>query len=86
MNHGLLRTVVLLLGLVLVGSVMWEPTQFADAIGGFNFVRAVLLIWGCCAAMVYGVGFVPIKWYWQLFFTPYLSSAVVITFIVLRFM
>lgn len=31
------------------------------------------LIWVTCTAMIYGVGFVPLRWYWQVFFTPYLA-------------
>ncbi len=79
-NHGLLRTVVLLLGLALVGVLMWEPTQFAESVGGFNIVKGPLLIWGMCSAMVYGVGFTPYRWYWQLLFTPYISAPIVMTF------
>ncbi|WP_087026116.1 cyd operon protein YbgE [Thaumasiovibrio subtropicus] len=80
LNHGALRAVVLLMGLALVGVVMWEPTVFAEAIGGFNIVKGPLLIWSMCSAMVYGVGFNPYRWYWQLLFTPYICMVLLVGF------
>jgi cyd operon protein YbgE len=73
LDKGLLRLVSMVLSLSAAGLVIWEPTLFAQAIGGFGPVISPALIWATCTAMIYGVGFVPRRWYGQVFFTPYLA-------------
>lgn len=73
LDSGLLRLLALTLSLFAAGLVIWEPTLFAQAIGGFGPVISPALIWATCTAMIFGVGFVPHRWYWQVFFTPYLA-------------
>jgi cyd operon protein YbgE len=63
---------------------MWNPEQYAQAIGGFNAMVAVPLIWGVCASMVFSVGFKPRYWLWQLTFSPYLSSLFLVGLLVMR--
>ncbi|PSW18695.1 cyd operon protein YbgE [Photobacterium sanctipauli] len=80
----LLRLLALVLSLATAGLVIWEPTLFAQAIGGFGPVISPAMIWATCAAMVFGVGFVPRRWYWQVFFTPYLSLPILLYIMWLR--
>ncbi|TOH31943.1 cyd operon protein YbgE [Vibrio parahaemolyticus] len=54
--------------------------------GGFNAVIAPALIWALCSSMVFGVGFKPRNWYWQLLFSPYFSLAILIYLTALYFM
>ncbi|MDO6705673.1 cyd operon YbgE family protein [Photobacterium sp. 1_MG-2023] len=79
-----LRVLALGMGLVTGGLVMWDPALFAQAIGGFGPVVSPALIWSCCAAMIFGVGFVPHRWYWQLLFTPYLALPILAAILWLR--
>lgn len=78
MDKGLLRALSFLLGLFHIAMVMWEPHQYADRIGGFNEVVGPLLIWAVCSSMVYGVGFKPRFWLWQILFSPYISFVILI--------
>jgi len=73
LDNGLLRLLAMVLALSAAGLLIWEPMIFAQAIGGFGPVISPALIWVTCTAMIYGVGFVPLRWYWQVFFTPYLA-------------
>nr|WP_216613384.1 cyd operon protein YbgE [Vibrio sp. 99-8-1] len=75
-NSALLRALIFVLAIGHAGLVMWEPTLYAQAIGGFNAVIAPLLIWSVCTGVIVGIGFVPRAWFWKLFFSPYLSFAV----------
>lgn len=84
LNFSVLRMVGLLMSIVTAALVVWEPTLFAQAIGGFGPVISPALIWATCAAMVYGVGFVPTRWYWQLFFTPYAALPILAYILWLR--
>ncbi|MCW8327487.1 cyd operon protein YbgE [Photobacterium sp. SDRW27] len=72
-DFGLLRMAALIMSMAAAGLVVWEPTLFAQAIGGFGPVISPALIWATCTAMIFGVGFVPHRWYWQVFFTPYFA-------------
>ncbi|MGF1699011.1 cyd operon protein YbgE [Photobacterium makurazakiensis] len=83
-DFTLLRLLALMMSLATAGLVIWEPTLFAQAIGGFGPVISPALIWASCAAMVFGVGFVPHRWYWQVFFTPYLSLPILLYIMWLR--
>ncbi|MBJ6885607.1 cyd operon protein YbgE [Vibrio cholerae] len=72
-DKALLKALSLLLGFYNAAMVMWDPNSYADRIGGFNAVIAPLMIWAICASMVFGVGFRPRHWVWQIVFSPYLS-------------
>ncbi|WP_206422902.1 cyd operon YbgE family protein [Photobacterium sanguinicancri] len=85
LDFGALRLVAMLAGLGLTALVVWDPTLFAQAIGGFGPVISPALIWSICTTMIYGVGFVPRNWYWQVFFTPYISLPVLTYIYWLRF-
>lgn len=84
LDFGLLRIASLLMSMASAGLVVWEPTLFAQAIGGFGPIISPALIWATCAAMVFGVGFVPRRWYWQVFFTPYISLPILAYILFLR--
>ncbi|UIP26977.1 cyd operon YbgE family protein [Photobacterium sp. TLY01] len=82
--HGTLHVLALMMGLVTAGLVLWDPVSFAKAIGGFGPVVSPALIWSCCTAIIFGVGFVPRRWYWQLFFTPYAALPILAGILWLR--
>ncbi|KLV09106.1 cytochrome bd biosynthesis protein [Photobacterium aquae] len=84
LDFGLLRVLGLVMSLVTACLVVWEPTLFAQSIGGFGPIISPAMIWATCAAMVFGVGFIPHRWYWQLFFTPYLSLPILAYILMLR--
>ncbi|CAK6713396.1 cyd operon protein YbgE [Vibrio harveyi] len=86
MDKTLLRVLALILGFMHVGSVMWDPNAYHREIGGFNAFIAPALIWSVCSSMVYGVGFKPRNWYWQVLFSPYFSLAILIYLTALYFM
>ncbi|MGR5235332.1 cyd operon protein YbgE [Vibrio alfacsensis] len=86
MDKAPLRVLSLILGFMHVGLVMWDPDAYHRAIGGFNAVIAPAMIWAMCSSMVYGVGFKPKKWYWQVLFSPYFSLAILIYLTALYFM
>ena len=85
MDKTLLRVLSLVLGFVHVGLVMWDPEAYAESIGGFNAVIGPMLIWAACSSMVFGVGFKPRAWVWQLLFSPYASLTILLYLTVLRF-
>ncbi|MGU3840132.1 cyd operon protein YbgE [Vibrio diabolicus] len=78
MDKTLLRVLSLILGFTHVGLLMWDPEAYHQAIGGFNSIIAPSLIWSVFSSMVYGVGFKPRNWYWQVLFSPYFSLAILI--------
>lgn len=84
-DKALLRVLSLILGFMHVGLVMWEPEAYSQAIGGFNAVIAPALIWAVCSSMVFGVGFKPRSWYWQVLFSPYFSLTILLYLTVLYF-
>lgn len=84
LDNALLRALSLLLALMSAGLVMWDPSDFALAIGGFGPIISIALIWATCAALIFGVGFIPRRWYWQIIFTPYLAVPVLIYILQLR--
>ena len=69
-DKTLLRVLSLLLGFYHIAMIMWDPELYSQSIGGFNAVISPLMIWALCASMVFGVGFRPRKWFWQLLFSP----------------
>ena len=85
MDKTLLRVLSLVLGFVHVGLVMWDPEAYAESIGGFNAVIGPMLIWAVCSRMVFGVGFKPRAWIWQLRFSPYALLTILLYLTVLRF-
>ncbi|MDN3613638.1 MAG: cyd operon protein YbgE [Vibrio gallaecicus] len=84
MDKTLLRVLSLVLGFLHVGLVMWEPEAYANSIGGFNAIIGPLFIWAVCSSMVYGIGFKPRAWFWQVWFSPYFSLAILLYLTVQR--
>ena len=80
-----LKLLAIAMAVTVAGLVMWEPHQFADAIGGFGPVIAPLMIWATCSAMVFGMSFVPHRWYWQLLFSPIIALPILIYVLKLYF-
>ena len=83
-DKALLRALSLVLGFYHVAMVMWNPELYAASIGGFNGLISPMLIWAVCSSMVFGLGFKPRNWYWQLLFSPYCSLTILIYLSVLR--
>lgn len=75
-DKALFRALSLVLGFYHVAMVMWDPASYSAAIGGFNAIISPLLIWAICSSVVFGIGFKPRRWYWQLLFSPYFSLAI----------
>ncbi|MDG3087716.1 cyd operon protein YbgE [Vibrio hannami] len=75
-ERALFRALSILMVFMHAGLVLWEPTQYAQAIGGFNTVISPLMIWAICTGVIFGVGFTPINWYWRVLFSPYISLLV----------
>ncbi|MFL7865382.1 cyd operon protein YbgE [Vibrio cincinnatiensis] len=86
LDKALFRALSILLGFYHVAMVMWDPEAYAVSIGGFNAFVAPLLIWGMCSSMVFGVGFKPRHWIWQIFFSPYFSLPIMMGFLIIRLM
>nr|WP_269136845.1 cyd operon protein YbgE [Vibrio cincinnatiensis] len=80
----LFKMLSILLGFYHVAMVMWDPEAYAVSIGGFNALVAPLLIWAICSSMVFGVGFKPRSWVWQIFFSPYFSLPIMMSFLLVR--
>ncbi|MEF1289608.1 cyd operon protein YbgE [Vibrio sp. M260118] len=76
LDKALFRALSLVLGFYHVAMVMWDPELYSASIGGFNAVISPLLIWAICSSMVFGIGFKPRNWYWQVLFSPYFSLAI----------
>ncbi|MFC3025463.1 cyd operon protein YbgE [Vibrio zhugei] len=85
MDNWPLRLLSIVLGFIHIGLVMWNPVSYADHIGGFNMVKGVLLIWAVCSSVVYGIGFKPRHWIWQITFSPYFSLIILTVLTVVRF-
>ncbi|WCE30721.1 cyd operon protein YbgE [Vibrio sp. SCSIO 43137] len=77
-DKALFRALSFLLAIGHAGLILWEPNQYAEAIGGFNVVIAPLLIWAICSGVIFGIGFVQRSPYWRLFFSPYLSLTILL--------
>ncbi len=77
------RLLIMGMGFCHVGLLMWDPSEYANMIGGFNFGKVVLLIWAMCSSMVVGIGFVPERVAFRLLFNPYQSLMVLFVFSVL---
>ena len=84
MDKTLLRALSLVLGFMHVVLVMWDPEAYATSIGGFNAIIGPMFIWAVCSSMVYGIGFKPRAWIWQLLFSPYVSLTILLYLTVLR--
>jgi len=80
----LFRALSLALGFYHVAMLMWDPELYSASIGGFNSIISPLLIWAICSSMVFGIGFKPRNWYWQLLFSPYCSLTILIYLTVVR--
>ncbi len=83
-DKGALRALSMVLGFYHVAMVMWDPIAYSVSIGGFNAIIGPLLIWAICSSMVYGVGFKPRYWLWQVVFSPYFSQPILIGMLLLR--
>ncbi len=83
-DKTLLRVLSLILGFMHAGLVMWNPEAYHEAIGGFNAIISPALIWALCSSMVFGVGFKPRNWYWQVLFSPYFSLSILV-YLTLRY-
>lgn len=73
MDRSLLKLLSIALALSHVALFMWQPQHYAEHIGGFNHIIGPLFIWSLCSSVIYGIGFKPTSWYWQLLFSPYIS-------------
>ncbi len=82
-NSLMFRLLIMGLGFLHVGLLMWEPADYAEMIGGFNFIKAILLIWAMCSSMVVGIGFIPYKTVFKLLFNPYISLVILVVYTVL---
>lgn len=83
-DKTLIKVLSLVLGFYHVAMVMWDPAAYSASIGGFNAFVAPLLIWAVCSSMVFGVGFKPRHWLWQLVFSPYISLLILLYLLVIR--
>ncbi|QXO19053.1 MULTISPECIES: cyd operon protein YbgE [Vibrio] len=83
-DKTLIKVLSLVLGFYHVAMVMWDPAAYSSSIGGFNAFVAPLLIWAVCSSMVFGVGFKPRSWIWQLVFSPYISLPILLYLLGLR--
>lgn len=81
-----LQLLALVMALTVAALVMWDPKHFAQAIGGFGPVIAPLMIWATCSAVMFGMGFVPHRWYWQVFFSPMIALPILLYVLALRFL
>lgn len=80
MDRALLRALFFIVTLFHISMFMWEPTAYADQIGGFNLQLTWLFIWSLCSGLIYSVGFKPVLWVWQLCFSPYISGLILCYF------
>ncbi|MGF1742060.1 cyd operon protein YbgE [Vibrio profundum] len=78
MDKALIRVLSIALGAFHIVMLMWDPKQYAAMIGGFNEVISPLLIWAVCSSMIYGIGFKPKSWFWQLLFSPYICLPILL--------
>ncbi len=83
-DKALFKALSLILGFYHLISIMWDPAAYGQSIGGFNAVVSPLIIWAMCSSMVFGVGFKPRLWVWQLLFSPYISLPILIIFAGIR--
>lgn len=83
-DSTVLKVLSLVLGFYHVVMVMWDPAAYSASIGGFNAFVAPLLIWAVCSSMVFGVGFKPRYWLWQLVFSPYFSLPILLCLLAIR--
>ncbi|KUI99826.1 cyd operon protein YbgE [Vibrio sp. MEBiC08052] len=83
-NHIFYRILLMGVAFYHVALLMWNPQTYAATIGGFNLVVVVLLILAICASMIFGVGFKPRRWFWQILFSPYLAGCILVYFSLVR--
>ncbi|MFY2509072.1 cyd operon protein YbgE [Vibrio pectenicida] len=84
-DKAVLKVLSLIIGFYHVALVMWDPKSYGEAIGGFNVVISPLLIWAMCSSMVFGLGFKPRNWFWQVLFSPYFSITILLYLTIIRF-
>ncbi|MBF9000019.1 cyd operon protein YbgE [Vibrio nitrifigilis] len=78
LDKALFRALSLVLAFYHLAMVMWDSKAYSESIGGFNPVIAPLMIWSLCASMVFGIGFKPKHWIWQVVFSPYFSLIILL--------
>ncbi|AAW85451.1 MULTISPECIES: cyd operon YbgE family protein [Aliivibrio] len=85
-NNIVIRLLLVGVAVFHMAMLMWEPTIYAERIGGFSGLLAPALIYSVCTAFIFVVGFIPQKWGWKLLFSPYFSMLILIYFSYLYFM
>ncbi|MFG0606828.1 cyd operon protein YbgE [Vibrio mimicus] len=85
-DKALFKALSLLLGFYNAVMVMWDPNSYAERIGGFNALIALLMIWGICSSMVFGLSFKPRYWLWQIIFSPYISLPILSYLTIVQFL
>ena len=75
-DKALFRALSFLLAIGHVVLLMWEPTLYSEAIGGFNQYNGPLFVWAVCSGVIFGVGFTPIFVVWKILFSPYFSLTI----------
>ncbi|MDV7103877.1 cyd operon protein YbgE [Vibrio sp. TH_r3] len=75
-DKALFRALSFLLAIGHVVLLMWEPTLYGEAIGGFTPYIGPLFVWAVCSGVIFGVGFTPIFVAWKIIFSPYFSLTI----------
>lgn len=83
-DKALFKALSLALGFYHLFLIMWDPEAYAASIGGFNAIVSPLIIWAMCSSMIFGIGFKPRYWVWQLLFSPYISLPILLIFCGMR--
>jgi len=73
------------LALLLSGLLLVNPTHIAQSSAQLEHGYLTLLMVALSGAFVHGIGFKPIFWLWKIVFSPYLSWAILLTFIAFMF-
>ncbi len=82
---SLMRFISLLLALMITGILFIAPGHIAGNIEELNNGYLMLVMLGLSATFIHGVGFDPIFWLWKILFSPYLSWAILFSFIATHF-
>jgi len=75
-DNALLRALSFILAIGHSALLMWEPTYYDKAIGGFSAVVGLLFIWAICSGVIFGIGFKPVFVGWSVLFSPYFSLTI----------
>ena len=77
-DKALFRALSFILAIGHAGLLMWEPTLYSNAIGGFNSIIGPLFLWAICSGVIFGVGFTPMFVVWRVLFSPYISLTILL--------